>query len=202
MQTSKTYKLYPGDIKFEDLNGNGYIDRGQNTVDDPGDRKIIGNEEPRYIYSFTLSADWKGLDFSAFFQGSIGNDIYKLYRRSNVTFGNYDKSWLNRWHGEGTSNYVPRLSTQDHNENFTKFSSFYIEDGSYLRLKNLQLGYTFKKIPGVNKLRLYIAGQNLFTLTGYNGVEPEVSGSVLSFGFGGWTYPVQRIYSVGVNVTF
>ena len=65
------------------------------------------------------------------------------------------------WHGEGTSNYVPRLSTQDHNENFTKFSSFYIEDGSYLRLKNLQLGYTFKKIPGVNKLRLYIAGQNL-----------------------------------------
>ena len=106
------------------------------------------------------------------------------------------------WHGEGTSNYVPRLSTQDHNENFTKFSSFYIEDGSYLRLKNLQLGYTFKKIPGVNKLRLYIAGQNLFTLTGYNGVEPEVSGSVLSFGFGGWTYPVQRIYSVGVNVTF
>ena len=76
MQTSKTYKLYPGDIKFEDLNGNGYIDRGQNTVDDPGDRKIIGNEEPRYIYSFTLSADWNNIWVSAFFQGVGKQDWY------------------------------------------------------------------------------------------------------------------------------
>lgn len=75
MQTSKTYKLYPGDIKFEDLNGNGYIDRGQNTVDDPGDRKIIGNEEPRYIYSFTLSADWNNIWVSAF-QGVGKQDWY------------------------------------------------------------------------------------------------------------------------------
>lgn len=87
MQTSKTYKLYPGDIKFEDLNGNGYIDRGQNTVDDPGDRKIIGNEEPRYIYSFTLSADWNNIWVSAFFQGwvsKIGIRLMKPLRSGAV----------------------------------------------------------------------------------------------------------------------
>lgn len=106
------------------------------------------------------------------------------------------------WHGEGTSNSIPRLSSVDNNENFTKFSSLYIENGSFLRLKNLQLGYTFNKIPYLSKLRVYLAAQNLFTITGYNGIEPEVSGSVLDFGFGGWNYPVQRVYSVGVNVTF
>ena len=84
MQTSKTYKLYPGDIKFEDLNGNGYIDRGQNTVDDPGDRKIIGNEEPRYIYSFTLSADWNNIWVSAFFQGVGKQDWYPSNEASTI----------------------------------------------------------------------------------------------------------------------
>lgn len=79
------------------------------------DRTMIGKPNPDWTYGFTLSADWKGVDFSAFFQGSIGNDIYKLYRRSNVTFGNYDKSWLNRWHGEGTSNWVPRVIDGDNN---------------------------------------------------------------------------------------
>lgn len=97
----------PGDIRFKDLDG----ENGLNG----DDRTMIGKPNPDWTYGFTLSADWKGVDFSAFFQGSIGNDIYKLYRRSNVTFGNYDKSWLNRWHGEGTSNWVPRVIDGDNN---------------------------------------------------------------------------------------
>ena len=201
MQTSKTYKLYPGDIKFEDLNGNGYIDRGQNTVDDPGDRKIIGNEEPRYIYSFTLSADWKGLDFSAFFQGSIGNDIYKLYRRSNVTFGNYDKSWLNRWHGEGTSNWVPRIIDGDNNN--YQVSNFFVEDGSYMCLKVLQIGYSLPgqmlQRVGIKGLRFFVQGENLFTITNYSGYDPEVG---TRDGFDGGTYPQARTYTIGANITF
>lgn len=104
---------------------------------------MIGKPNPDWTYGFTLSADWKGLDFSAFFQGSIGNDIYKLYRRSNVTFGNYDKSWLNRWHGEGTSNWVPRVIDGDNNN--YQVSNFFVEDGSYMRLKVLQIGYS---LPG------------------------------------------------------
>ena len=190
-----------GDIRFKDINGDGQLNAD--------DRTKIGSPWADMTMGLNLNLGYKNFDLVANFYASIGNDlvnqnIQELYNAAgsggkvNKVSGLLDMAW----HGEGTSNYVPRLSTQDHNENFTKFSSFYIEDGSYLRLKNLQLGYTFKKIPGVNKLRLYIAGQNLFTLTGYNGVEPEVSGSVLSFGFGGWTYPVQRIYSVGVNVTF
>lgn len=190
-----------GDIRFKDINGDGQLNAD--------DRTKIGSPWAYMTMGLNLNLGYKNFDLVANFYASIGNDlvnqnIQELYNAAgsggkvNKVSGLLDMAW----HGEGTSNYVPRLSTQDHNENFTKFSSFYIEDGSYLRLKNLQLGYTFKKIPGVNKLRLYIAGQNLFTLTGYNGVEPEVSGSVLSFGFGGWTYPVQRIYSVGVNVTF
>ena len=186
-----------GDIRFKDINGDGQLNAD--------DRTKIGSPWADMTMGLNLNLGYKNFDLVANFYASIGNDlvnqnIQELYNAAgsggkvNKVSGLLDMAW----HGEGTSNYVPRLSTQDHNENFTKFSSFYIEDGSYLRLKNLQLGYTFKKIPGVNKLRLYIAGQNLFTLTGYNGVEPEVSGSVLSFGFGGWTYPVQRIYSVGV----
>ncbi|MCO7114793.1 hypothetical protein NIB75_27225 [Bacteroides uniformis] len=105
----------PGDIRFKDLDG----ENGLNG----DDRTMIGKPNPDWTYGFTLSADWKGFDFSAFFQGSIGNDIYKLYRRSNVTFGNYDKSWLNRWHGEGTSNWVPRVIDGDNN-NYRGFKLF------------------------------------------------------------------------------
>ena len=190
-----------GDIRFKDLNGDGKLDAY--------DRTKIGSPWADVTMGLNLNFGWKNFDLVANFYASIGNDlvnenIKELYNTSGAGGKTNKVSGLGEmaWHGEGTSNYVPRLSVEDHNENFAKFSSFYVEDGSYLRLKNLQLGYTFKNIPMIKKLRLYVAGQNLFTITNFTGVEPEVSGSVTSFGFAGWTYPVQRVYSVGANITF
>ena len=183
----------PGDIRFKDLDG----ENGLNG----DDRTMIGKPNPDWTYGFTLSADWKGVDFSAFFQGSIGNDIYKLYRRSNVTFGNYDKSWLNRWHGEGTSNWVPRVIDGDNNN--YQVSNFFVEDGSYMRLKVLQIGYSLPgqmlQRVGVKGLRFFVQGENLFTITNYSGYDPEVG---TRDGFDGGTYPQARTYTIGANITF
>ena len=183
----------PGDIRFKDLDG----ENGLNG----DDRPMIGKPNPDWTYGFTLSADWKGFDFSAFFQGSIGNDIYKLYRRSNVTFGNYDKSWLNRWHGEGTSNWVPRVIDGDNNN--YQVSNFFVEDGSYMRLKVLQIGYSLPgqmlQRVGVKGLRFFVQGENLFTITNYSGYDPEVG---TRDGFDGGTYPQARTYTIGANITF
>ena len=183
----------PGDIRFKDLDG----ENGLNG----DDRTMIGKPNPDWTYGFTLSADWKGVDFSAFFQGSIGNDIYKLYRRSNVTFGNYDKSWLTRWHGEGTSNWVPRVIDGDNNN--YQVSNFFVEDGSYMRLKVLQIGYSLPgqmlQRVGVKGLRFFVQGENLFTITNYSGYDPEVG---TRDGFDGGTYPQARTYTIGANITF
>lgn len=187
-----------GDIRFLDVNGDGVLDAN--------DRTKIGSPWADATMGLNLNFSYKNFDLAASFYASLGNDLVNQNKdeltnvvgKTNKLNGLLQKAW----HGEGTSDDIPRLSTTDSNQNFSKFSSFYIEDGSYLRLKNLQLGYTFKKIPRLTKLRLYVSAQNLFTLTGYKGVEPEVSGDVLSFGFGGWNYPVQRIYTAGVNITF
>lgn len=187
-----------GDIRFVDVNGDGVLNAD--------DRTKIGSPWADATMGLNLNLEYKNFDLAANFYASIGNDLVNQNKNElNNVVGKTNKlSNLinNAWHGEGTSNDIPRLSSVDNNENYSKFSSFYIEDGSFLRLKNLQLGYTFRKIPGINKLRVYVSGQNLFTLTGYNGIEPEVSGGVLSFGFGGWNYPIQRVYTAGVNITF
>lgn len=187
-----------GDIRFLDVNGDGVLNAD--------DRTKIGSPWADATMGLNLNFSYKNFDLAASFYASVGNDLVNQNKDElNNAVGKTNKlsGLLNAaWHGEGTSNDIPRLSTTDSNQNFSKFSSFYIEDGSFLRLKNFQLGYTFKKIPCLNKLRLYVSAQNLFTLTGYKGVEPEVSGDVLGFGFGGWNYPVQRIYTAGVNITF
>lgn len=183
----------PGDIRFKDLDGKDGINGD--------DRTLIGDPNPDWTYGFTLAADWKGFDFSAFFQGSIGNDIYKLYRRSNVAYGNWEKSWLGRWHGEGTSNRVPRLVEGDNNN--YQISDFFVEDGSYMRLKVLQVGYRLPeqllRKAGIEGLRFFVQGENLFTVTGYTGYDPEVG---TRNGLDGGTYPQARIYTVGANITF
>ena len=147
------------------------------------------------------------------FYASIGNesvnqnisDLYNGASLTNKVAGLEEMAW----HGEGTSNNVPRLSKNDDNENFTKFSSFYVEDGSYMRMKNIQLGYTFLNQFGLDKLRLSLSGQNLWTVTNYGGVDPEVGGGdtekgdgVKGSGFGGWNYPVQPTILMGLNVAF
>jgi TonB-linked SusC/RagA family outer membrane protein len=184
----------PGDIRWKDLDGKDGI------TDD--DRTMIGDPNPDWTYGLTLTGDWKGFDFSMFFQGVQGNEIYKLYRRPNVSYANWDRSYLDRWHGEGTSNWIPKIIEAD-SRNTQVVSTLHIEDGSYFRLKVLQIGYTLPRAITqkvlINKLRLFVQGENLFTVTGYTGLDPEVG---TRHGYDSGTYPQARILTLGVNVTF
>ncbi len=203
--------LKPGDIKFKDQNGDGVIDEN--------DRAFLGSAIPKYTFGATGNAEYKGFDLSVFFQGQYGNKIYSqvnmdiegFYRAFNVTQRVYDQ----RWHGEGTSNTMPRVSFNGASNN--KYpSSRFLEDGSYVRLKNLQIGYTIPESImsrlHIKSLRVYITGQNLWTLTKYTGLDPEmhISDNVKRDTYGGdvaagidWgTYPSARSYVLGVNMNF
>ncbi len=193
----------PGDIRFEDTNSDGVLNAD--------DRVKIGSPWPDFTGGFNLDMSYKNFDLIANVYFSVGNELVNwnkrnLYRTTgssnNVISGLLDKAW----HGEGTGNDIPRVSHVDHNENYTRFSDFFVEDGSFARLKNLQLGYTLPASLsskwGLSKCRFYISGQNILTITGYDGVEPEVSGGVLDLGFGEWQYPVLPTYLIGVNVAF
>ncbi|MEL1254537.1 TonB-dependent receptor [Flavobacterium sp. DGU38] len=202
-------KLQPyakaGDIRFKDVNGDGKLD--------DKDRTKIGSPWADYNVGLNLNFAYKQFDLVANFYSSIGNDIVNqnisdLYNGASLT-NKVSGLELMAWHGEGTSNYVPRLSKDDNNENFTKFSSFYVEDGSFVRLKNLQVGFSFYNKFGLDKLRLSLSGQNIWTWTKYTGVDPEVAGGdpnkddrVKGSGFGGWNYPVQPTILMGLNVAF
>ncbi len=191
----------PGDIRFVDLYEDGKIDGL--------DRTIIGNPWPVTIYGLNASAEYRGFDFSAFFQGNAGNDIYNgvrtVYGISNTTHNGL-KEVLNRWRGEGTNFNNPRAIYRDVPEN-SRASDRWIEDGSFIRLKNLTLGYT---IPNslINKLnienlRIYLSGTNLYTFTKYPGIDPEVgSNSDLATGIDYNVYPVARTITLGLNLTF
>ena len=224
MQTSKTYKLYPGDIKFEDLNGNGYIDCGQNTVDDPGDRKIIGNEEPRYIYSFTLSADWNNIWVSAFFQG-VGKQDWYPSNEASTFWGQYNRpynqmpSWHvdNYWTPENPDAFLPRYTGYyapfygGHKNANTR----YLMNAAYLRLKNIQVGYNLpsewiKKLHLTN-VGIYLSGENLFTWSPLYKYSKDVNVSNIgesdkdltsSNSGDGYNYPMMKSFSIGLNVTF
>ena len=185
----------PGDVRYKDLDGKNGI-TGE-------DRTKIGDPNPEWTYGFRIGADWNGFDISAFFQGVQGVDLYKFYRRANITQANWEKSWLNRWHGEGTSNWLPRVVEGDPNNNTTWVSNLFVEDGSYLRLKVLQLGYELptkitKKLS-LQKLRFFIQGENLFTITNYTGYDPEVG---TRNGFDGGTYPQARTFTIGASISF
>ena len=194
----------PGDIRFLNLKDDGVIN-GE-------DRTKIGSPWADFTAGLTINFEYKGVDLMANFYGSYGNDlannVIKNELYNGVGFaGNRAADILQKaWHGEGTSNDIPILSRNDTNENFVKFSSFYIEDGSFLRMKNLQLGYTLpNKLTGnwgISRLRVYVSGQNLWTLTKFTGIEPEMAGSVLNFGFTGWNYPVLKSVHFGLNLNF
>ena len=192
----------PGDIRFKDLNNDGVLDGN--------DRTKIGSPWPDFTAGLNINLSYSGFDLLANFYTSYGNDLVNGIK-NELHNGNTGESLVANindiaWHGEGTSNDIPILSRVDNNENFIKFSSFYVEDGSYLRLKNLQLGYTLPSrttsAMKLSKVRFYISAQNLFTLTRFKGIEPEIAGDILSFGFTGWDYPVQKTFLVGVNLNF
>jgi len=186
----------PGDFKWVDTDGDGSIT--------DADKQFLGSNIPKYTYGLTLNLDYKGFDFMAFAQGAAGSKIFQGLRRLDVGNANYQTEALGRWVGEGTSNDYPRLTNNDTNGNFGKMSDFYLENGDYLRLKLVQLGYSLpidaaSKI-GASKIRLYLTGENLLTLTKYTGYDPEIGGGV--FGIDKGVYPQARTVMFGANLQF
>lgn len=197
-----------GRFKYSDLNGDDVID------DD--DRTFIGSPHPDFTYGVNLTMAYKGFDVSAFLQGSQGNDIFnndKVYT-DFPTFFNANRSVrvLDSWTPENLDASLPALSQTITNNEGTA-NSFFVEDGSYMRMKNLQIGYTFDDkvagMLGMDSVRFYLQGTNLFTITGYDGVDPELqprfeNGAIdnLTIGVSDNNYPLASIYSLGVNLKF
>ena len=186
----------PGDIKFANLDGNETINGS--------DRTYLGSPLPKYTYGITINLAYKNFDFVAFGNGVGGNMIFQGLRRLDVTYGNWQKSILDRWTPTNPSTTVPRVADKDLNGNYTKFSKNYLEKGDYFRLKTLQVGYNLpsdviKKI-GAQKVRVYLMSENLWTITKYTGYDPEIGGTVLGIDRG--IYPQARSFMVGLNVGF
>jgi len=186
-------EIKPGDIKFKDLNGDGIIN--------DNDRTYIGNPNPRFTYGVNLSANYKGLDIAVLFQGVSGvekyNDLKKIIDYDTRPF-NHSTATLNAWHGEGTSNTMPRSTFNDNGS--SRVSSIFVEDASYCRLKNIEIGYTLPAIFGksnaaLKSVRVYVSAQNLFTITNYTGLDPE-SVNMIDQG----TYPQSKAFLFGVNI--
>ncbi|WP_336070438.1 TonB-dependent receptor [Mesoflavibacter sp. CH_XMU1404-2] len=189
----------PGDLRYVDVDGDGVIEFGSED-----DLTMIGNPIPDVTMGLNLNLDYKGFDFGTTLYASIGNDIVRSYERF-LTYSNKPDFYLDRWTGEGTSNTVPRASTNAANNRL--FSSFYVEDGSYLRIQNVQLGYSLPKsvLEKINltKLRLYVAVNNLYTFTDYSGYNPDISnGDPNSAGVDLGQYPQTRTFTTGINVSF
>ena len=185
-----------GDFKFKDVNNDGKID--------PDDRTNIGDPTPNVTYGFNFSASYKSFDLIVFGQGVAGNQIFRATRRFDLQMANMTSDALGRWTGEGTSNTYPRLSFNDPNQNFSRSSDFYVEDGDFFRIKTLQLGFSvpknIAKKVGLTKCRVYFSGNNLLTFTKYSGFDPEIGGG--SFGIDRGIYPQPRFYLAGLQVGF
>ena len=176
----------PGDVRFVDVDGNGIIDAN--------DRTDIGKGMPDWTFGFNLGVSWKNFDLNMMWQGTAGNDIYDATRRTDIATSNLPSWMLNRWTGEGTSN----VNWQS--------SDLYVYDGSYLRLKNIQLGYTLpaaltQKVF-ISSLRFYVAAENLFTFTKYHGFDPEISSGGTSLGIDYGVYPQARVWTIGASLSF
>ncbi len=189
----------PGDLKIVDQDHNG-------TIDDK-DKIDLGNGIPKFNFGFNLGFNYKQFDFSATFSGAAGfkvaNGGYRNWGNSQKS--NYTATFLDRWHGEGTSNKLPRLTNDDHN--WTNFSDIYLQDGDYLRIANVTVGYDFSKLinlKAISQARLYFQVQNLYTFTSYDGMDPEVGFGEMAWmsGIDTGSYPHARTFIVGVNVKF
>jgi len=186
----------PGDFIWADLDSDGAI-----TADD---RTFIGDPTPNWSFGFTLNLAWKDFDFLMFGQGVAGNEIYQGLRRLDIPTANWQTDAWNRWHGEGTSTSYPRLTTKDVNKNFSNPSVFHLQRGDYFRIKTLQVGYTLpaKLVDpiGLAKIRVYVSSNNLWTITGYTGYDPEIGGG--SYGIDRAVYPQSRSFLFGANLSF
>lgn len=186
----------PGDIRFKDIDNSGVIN--------DNDRTYIGNPTPEWSFSMNNSFSYKNFDLQIFLQGVAGNDIYnanRIWQEGMSVPQNQTTKVLDRWTGEGTSNSTPRAVYSDPNKN-TRHSNRFIEDGSYLRIKNLTLGYTVPQILSkkyyLQYVRFYMSCQNLYTFTKYSGFDPEVGANGIDLN----KYPLTRTISFGLNVKF
>jgi len=188
----------PGDLIYANLGGPGQIG--------PKDRTFIGNPMPSWTYGFTFNASYKQFDLNVFGQGVWGNKVFQEYRRLDISTANYPTAALNAWTPSNTNTSYPRLTVADPNGNFTNPSTFDLQSGAYMRIKSIQLGYNFPKsilsTLDISKLRVYVAGDNLFTITNYNGFDPEFSGgNNNTVGVDQGVYPTARTIRVGLDVT-
>lgn len=188
----------PGDIKFIDENGDGKIT--------DADRVELGSPYPVFTGGLNLNLEYKGLDMNMFIYAALGQEVYDATRRYDMNGTNYRADWLNRWTGPGTSNYYPRVTFVDDNQNMKTVSDFFVHDGSFVRLRNITLGYTLPKsvtnYMKIKNLRFYVTAENLLTLTSYKGYDPEIGGGVFSNGIDHGIYPQARTVLGGVNITF
>lgn len=191
-------KAKPGDLKFVDVNGDGVIDSKDITD--------IGSPWPAHILGLTLSARYKGFDVSVILSAQLGHQIFRAYERSDITFTNYQTFWEDRWTETNPSSELPRLVTTDPNNN-QRPSSFYVEDASFLRVRNLQIGYSLspkllQRMP-IRDLRIYLSANNLLTLTRYRGFDPDIgtNGWILDTGIDKGYYPSNQTIGGGVRIT-
>ncbi|WP_374951040.1 SusC/RagA family TonB-linked outer membrane protein [Mucilaginibacter sp.] len=204
----------PGDVKYKDISGPNGVPDG--VIDDQYDRAYVGSPIPKFTYGLTSNLSYAGIDVSLFFQGVYGNKLYNqvntdiegFYRAFNIT----ERAATQAWTGEGTSNQFPRLSW-DGATNNKRPSTRFLESGSYLRLKNVQLGYTFSdrlvKAVKLSSVRFFVSAQNVFTVTKYTGIDPEMytnsnsaGDGVRAVGIDFGTYPSARTFTIGFNANF
>lgn len=191
----------PGDVRFVDQNGDGKID--------DNDKVYLGSPIPDFELGIQLNASWKGIYANVTFAGKFGHQVMRSYRSFADQFDqNYTTEIFGRWHGEGTSNRLPRMSSVSHrNQQF--ISDIYMHDGDFLRINNLTIGYDFgslaKKVPGLSAAQIYMTVNNLYTFTKYDGMDPDVSyggGAAWASGIDLGLYPLPRTVMVGMNLTF
>lgn len=183
-----------GDLKFIDQNGDGKID--------DNDRVFMGSAFPSLTYGFTGNLAYKNFDLSVFFQGVGGVKLFHAFKQSTLNgaeqgYNRWDKI-LDAWSETNTDSDIPKIRVDDPNRNFATNSDWYLENGNYLRLKNLMVGYTINNVWKDANMRIYVSGDNLLTFTKYTGLDPEVGG----IGLDGGQYPVSRVYSLGLKLKF
>lgn len=196
----------PGDPIWDDFDGDGVINYDK-------DRHEIGQPHPKTTLGVSLGFDWKGLDFSVTGFGAFGQQVMQCYRTALLAnaYNNYTVDAFDRWHGEGTSNEMPRLTVGHTNDQWV--STRYMQDADYFKIQNITLGYDFAKLwksSPFSQLRLYVQAQNLYTFTGYTGVDPECSSDGgktqdnMNFirGIDVGLYPSARTFIIGASIKF
>lgn len=193
----------PGDLKFANLKDDNIINGD--------DKTYLGNPNPTVSYGLTINLGYKNFDFSAFGGGSGGNQIFQGLRRLDIAAANYQTKYLDAWTTSNTGASLPRIVNGDPNGNYSKFTDLYLESGNFFKLRTMQIGYTLPRSIigkwGMNRLRVYVMAENLFTVTNYSGYDPEIgvspdSGGGAQFGIDRGSYVQPKTILFGLSLGF